>query len=515
MTRKWWTLTAVCMGIFMLLLDITVVNVALPSIARSLGASFGDLQWVVDAYALTLAALLLTAGSLADRVGRRTVFTTGLGIFTLSSLAFALAPDALFLILARAVQGIGGAAMFATSLSLLAQEFQGRDRGTAFGIYGATTGASVALGPVLGGVLTTGLGWHAIFLLNIPIGLATIGLTLTRVAETRNPGGGRLDWPGFATFSGALAAFVFALIRGNALGWSSPLIVACLSGAAFLLMLFIVLERRRAEPMLDLRLFATPTVSGASVAAFAISASIFALLLYITIYLQSVLGLSALGAGLRLLPLTLLSFVCAGAAGKASEHMPARLMLAAGLGLIGAGLLAMRGIDATSTWSALLAGFCLCGLGVGLVNPPLSSIVIGVVTPAQSGMASGMNNTFRQVGIATGIAGLGAVFQHQVHQVIQTTLGTGAHATQLAQAISAGASAQAIAHAPAGVRPLLIHAQHAAFASALNEVFLIGALVALAGALASLLLVRSRDLIATATSPTQTSATSHVLASTA
>jgi EmrB/QacA subfamily drug resistance transporter len=269
MTRKWWTLTAVCMGIFMLLLDITVVNVALPSIARSLGASFDDLQWVVDAYALTLAALLLAAGSLADRIGRRAVFATGLGVFTLSSLACALAPDALFLILARAVQGIGGAAMFATSLSLLAQEFQGRDRGTAFGIYGATTGASVALGPVLGGVLTTGLGWHAIFLLNIPIGLATIALTLTRVAETRNPSAGRLDWPGFATFSAALAAFVFALIRGNALGWSSPLIVACLFGAASLLMLFIVIERRRAEPMLDLRLFATPTFSGASVAAFA------------------------------------------------------------------------------------------------------------------------------------------------------------------------------------------------------------------------------------------------------
>ncbi len=497
----------VCVGIFMLLLDITVVNVALPSVARSLGASFEDLQWVVDAYALTLGALLLTAGSLADRIGRRAIFAGGLGVFTLASLACALAPSASLLILARAVQGIGGAAMFATSLSLIAQEFQGRERGTAFGIYGATTGVSVAVGPLVGGLLTTGLSWRAIFLLNVPIGVAAVGLTVTRLAESRDPGAGRLDWPGFATFSGALVALVFALIRGNAEGWTSPLIVGCLAGSAALMAIFLTIERRNADPMLDLRLFAKPTSSGASAAAFAISASIFALFLYITIYMQGELGLSALATGLRMLPIGLLSFVCAAAAGKASERFPARLIIAAGLGLIGVGLFAMRGVDPASDWTALLAGFCLCGVGVGLVNTPLASIVIGVVSPAQSGMASGMNSTFRQVGIATGIAGLGAIFQHQVHHSIQAALGAGAHTTQLAQAVAAGAGGQAIAHAPAALRPVLNHAQQVAFASALDEVFLIGAIVALAGAIITLLLVRGRDLITAAPSATANSPT--------
>ncbi len=498
MARKWWTLTAVCVAIFMLLLDITVVNVALPSVARSLGASFTDLQWVVDAYALTLAALLLTAGSLADRVGRRAIFVGGLVMFTLASLACALAPTALFLILARGVQGIGGAAMFATSLALLAQEFHGRERGTAFGVFGATTGFAVAVGPLLGGVLTTGLSWRAIFLINVPVGVAAVAITLTRLAETRDPRPGRLDWAGFLTFSGTLVALVFALIRGNAEGWTSAVIIACLAGAAVLLAAFVAIERRRPEPMLDLALFAKPSSSGAAAAAFAISASIFALFLYITLYLQGVLGFSALGAGLRTLPISLLSFVVAAAAGKASAHLPGRLMIAAGLALIGAGLLTMRGLQPSSAWTALLPGFCLSGLGIGLVNPPLASAVIGVVSPAQSGMASGMNTTFRQVGIATGIAGLGAIFQHQIHQSIQATLGASAHATSFAQAIAGGAGGQVIAHAPTTLRPSLLHAQQVAVTSALNDVFLVGALVALAGAVATLLLIRGRDLVTAA-----------------
>src|SRR5580704_243560 len=218
MERKWWTLIVVCVATFMLLLDITIVNVALPKIATSLKASFTDIQWVIDAYALTLASVLLTMGTLADLFGRRLVFTIGLGLFSLTSLLCALSPSALFLVIARGGQGIGGAIMFATSLSLLAQEFHGSDRGTAFGAWGATIAASAAVGPLLGGFLTEDLGWASIFYINVPIGIACVALAIAKVAESRNPGNARIDWVGTVTFTAALFLIVFAIIRGNALG---------------------------------------------------------------------------------------------------------------------------------------------------------------------------------------------------------------------------------------------------------------------------------------------------------
>src|SRR5829696_4781110 len=228
MDRKWWTLIVVCVATFMLLLDITIVNVALPAIERSLGASFADLQWVIDAYALTLAAVLLTGGSLADLFGRRLIFVIGIAIFTVASLLCGLAESPTVLNLARALQGVGGGFMFATSLALLASAYQGSDRGTAFGVWGAVTGASVAVGPLVGGVLTDGIGWEAIFFVNIPVGIFAIALALSQVEESHAPSGGRIDWPGLVTFSGALFALIYGLIRGNPEGWGTPLIIGCL-----------------------------------------------------------------------------------------------------------------------------------------------------------------------------------------------------------------------------------------------------------------------------------------------
>src|SRR3954464_1768644 len=236
MARKWWTLLAVTTATFMLLLDITVVNVALPSIREDLGASFTDLQWVIDAYALSLAALVLTAGSLADRIGRRRVFAIGLGIFTVASLLCGLAPDPTFLNVARAVQGVGGAVMFAVSLALIGQEFApGRDRGTAMGAYGATIGVAVAIGPLVGGALTDWLGWESVFYLNVPIGIAAIVVTYAKLRETRDPNATRVDWAGTATFSAALFTLVLALLRGNDEGWGSTKIVALFAASAALL----------------------------------------------------------------------------------------------------------------------------------------------------------------------------------------------------------------------------------------------------------------------------------------
>src|SRR5205807_3092879 len=326
---------------FMLLLDITVVNVALPAIQRSLHSSFGDLQWVVNAYALTLAAFLLTAGSLADLFGRRRVFVTGLAVFTASSAACGLAGSPLALNLARAVQGIGGAMMFATSLALIADAFHGKERGVAFGVFGGVIGAAVAIGPVVGGVITSGIGWEWIFFVNVPIGAGAVALTLNQVAESRDPNASGVDWLGLLTFSGSLFLLVFALIQGNEKGWGSARILSYLIGSAALLALFVVVERRQRRPMLDLTLFARPAFAGASIVALTLSASMFAMFLYLTLYIQDVLGYSPLQAGPRLPPVTLISFAVAPVAGRLSVRVPVRLLLGTGLLLVSGGLLAM------------------------------------------------------------------------------------------------------------------------------------------------------------------------------
>ena len=330
MDRKWWTLVAVCVATFMLLLDITIVNVALPEIERALHASFSDLQWVIDAYALTLAAPLLTAGSLADLFGRRLVFLLGIGLFTVASLLCALAGSPLVLNLARALQGVGGALMFATSLALLASAFQGRDRGTAFGVWGATTARrwpsarwSAACSP------TASAGRRS----SSSTSRSASGrspLTLAKVDESRDPHEGTVDFPGLVTFSGALVLLIFGLIRGNDEGWTSGMIVAMLVGAVVLLALFVAIELHREHPMLDLSLFRKRAFNGASIAAFVLSASMFSMFLYITLYIQNILGYTALEAGLRFLPITLLSFAFAPVSGKLAERFGVRWFIGGG-----------------------------------------------------------------------------------------------------------------------------------------------------------------------------------------
>jgi EmrB/QacA subfamily drug resistance transporter len=497
--RKWWTLIAVSVGVFMLLLDITIVNVALPDIQTELHSSFTDLQWVVDAYALMLAALLLTTGSLADRFGRRIAFAVGLGLFTLASLLCGLATTPLFLILARGAQGIGGATMFATSLALVAQAFRGRERGTAFGVVGAVIGIAVSVGPIVGGALTTGLSWRWIFLVNVPIGIGAIFVTLTQVQESRDPNARRLDWAGFVTFSAALGLLVYGLIRSAEKGWGATEVVGCIAGAALLLLAFLVVELRSREPMFDLSLFRKPTFAGGSIAAFAVSASLFALLLYLVLYLQDILGISALGTGVRLLVMSAGIFVVSAIAGRASARVPIRFLIGPGLLLVGLALLLMRGLTVSSDWTHLIPGFVLAGIGVGMINPPLAQTAVGVVDPARSGMASGINSTFRQVGIATGIATLGSLFASQVRDtagamLAHSSLGpAGAHA--VAKALSTGAVGPAIAHVPPSARAAVRAAAHQGFVTGLNHVFLVGALLAFAGGVLSLALIRQRDFV--------------------
>jgi len=497
MRRNWWTLVAVVVAVSMLLFDVTIVNVALPSIQRTFHASLPDLQWAIDAYALTLAALLLTAGALADLWGRRIMFAAGITVFTIGSLLCGLATGPLDLALSRAGQGIGGAIMFSTSFALISDAFRGKQRGVAFGILGAVTGVAVAIGPILGGVITSALSWRWIFLVNVPVGVAAFGVTLTKVRESRDRRAARPDWLGFVSFSGGLAALVYGLISADS-GWGSVRVIASLAAAVVLLAAFVPIEMMQRRPMLDLSLFRVPTFIGGLVAAFAISASLFSLFTYIILYLQADLGLDAFGAGLRILFLTVASFVIAGAAGRLTTVVPVRLMISAGFVLTGIGLLLMDGISPASGWTHLTAGLIVSGAGSGLVNVPLAATAVNVVTPDRAGMASGINLTLRQVGTATGIAALGAVFTARFGTTINGALSAtplAPHAHAIATGLTTGSFSASQPGVTATARHTITQAVHTGFANGLNLILLIGAITAFMAAVTSLVLIRDRDFV--------------------
>jgi EmrB/QacA subfamily drug resistance transporter len=456
MARKWWTLVAVCTATFMLLLDITIVNVALPPIQRALTASFSQLQWVVDAYALALATCVLTAGALADLFGRKRLFLLGIVLFTAASAACGAAFDPLFLIVARGVQGIGGAMMFATALALLSQEFHGKERGTAFGLWGAVIGAAVAIGPLAGGMLTSWISWRWIFFVNIPIGFAAVALGLRQVHESKDPEHSRLDPVGLVTLTAGLFCLILALIEGNGHGWSSALIVTLLAAAVVVLTAFVVSQARERNTMVDLTLFRRPAFVGAQATAFAISSSMFSMFLYLTLYMQDILRLSALETGVRFLPLSALSFLAAPLAGRLSSRVPIRALIGTGLALNAIAMWSMSRLTTGSHWTVLLPGFLIGGIGIGLVNAPLATTAVSTVRVERAGMASGINNTFRQIGIATGIAALGAIFSAKTGN----------------------------ARTPA------------AFVHGLHSILLVGAGVAAVGAVVAAALIRRRDFVA-------------------
>jgi predicted MFS family arabinose efflux permease len=357
----------------------------------------------------------------------------------------------------------------------------------------------VAVGPVLGGLITSNLSWRWIFFVNVPLAIAAFVITLTQVVESRNPNARRADWLGFILFSGSLAALVFGLIRASALGWGAGIVLGSFAAFLVLMTAFVALERRQRYPMLDLTLLRKPTFVGGLIAAFAVNASIFSLFTYLTLYQQDILGYSAEQTGLHFLYLTGSLFLVAGIAGRLSSRVPTRLLITPGFLLIGTGLLLMRGIDVSSSWTHLIPGFVLTGIGAGIVNTPLASTAVGVVEPARAGMASGINSTLRQVGTATGVAALGSLLATQLRSVVvgrlaHTTLGASAHA--LAQTISRGSVASALARVPASLRPQLAYTARAGFISGLTEIMLIASIVAFAGAIFSFLLIRQRDFAA-------------------
>jgi EmrB/QacA subfamily drug resistance transporter len=491
-------LGAVSAATFMLLLDVTVVNVALPDIQRTLHASFFDLQWVVDAYALTLAAFLLTAGTLADQFGRRRLFTYGLALFTAASLLCGLAPNPVVLNLARAVQGIGGAVMYAVAPAMIANDFHGKMRGIAFGISGGVTGLAVAIGPLLGGLLTA-VSWRWVFLLNVPVGIAVTLVLLTRVGESRDPQRKRIDWPGVVTFSAALTLLVFALIRGESEGWTSPLIITLFVTSVLLLVTFGWIERTRRDPMLDLGLFRNLSFNGLSLSTLAINAAVNVALLFQILYMQYVLGFSAFQTGLRYLPLTIVVFLAAAVAGTLSAKVPARLFLGLGSTALGIGLLVTGGLDLNSTWTDLLPGMIISGFGMGLFNPARAATAVALVPLSRAGMSSGISETFQQGGVAVGVAALGSLAHSQIRDTVATTVAssgqlTAEQAQSVGALVSSGRLSEIVGVVPPAQRPLVATAANQALIDGLQVVLTTGGVIAIIGGLIGFLLVRGRDM---------------------
>jgi EmrB/QacA subfamily drug resistance transporter len=410
-----WTLAVVCAATAILMLDIAVVNTALSAIAADLDTGLHGLQWVVDAYTLALATVVLTAGSLADRYGRRLVFAIGLVVFTTMSAVCAAAASIEMLDAARAVQGLGAAAMFATSLALLADAFpDARARAGALAAYGATIGASFAIGPAVGGALTSGLGWRWVFLVNLPIGALCLYIAVAKVRESRESHARPVDKLGLVTLTGGLFLLVLGLLRGNELGWGSTAILAELAGATVLLTAFVIVQARGKMPMLPLSLFRSGAFTGAQLTAFAISASFFAVFLYATIYMQHVLGLSAIEAGLVYLPSTMTILFVSAATAQLAEKVHPGALISVGLLLVAAGMALLSTLGVDSSWTAVLPGTIIAGIGTGLFNPSVTAVALGSVPAEQSGLAAGVNDTFRQAGIAVGVAALGALIPQDV-----------------------------------------------------------------------------------------------------
>lgn len=404
------TLIVVCVATAMLSLDSAVVNSALPFLARDLHSGLSGVQWVVDAYTVAVAAVVLSTGSIADRLGRRQVFAVGLVIFTASSLVCALALSIAVLDAARAVQGLGGAVMFASSLSLLADAYpRARERATAMAAWGATIGGAYAIGPAAGGALTTWFGWQSVFYVNVPIGVATVLGTFAWLHESRDPRARRLDWPGQLTFSGALFLLVLALLRGNGDGWGSPVIVTELAAAGFLLLVFVLIERLVQAPMLPLGLFLRRDFTAAQLTGFAVSAGFFATYLYITLYLQNVLGLTPVRAGLVMLPGTVVLFVVSAASAPVTSRFAPGLVLSTGLLLVSGGLALMTIAGPHSSWAAILPGLILACVGTGFINPAQAALALSSGPPEDSGLLAGSSNTCRFGGIAVGVAAFGAL----------------------------------------------------------------------------------------------------------
>jgi EmrB/QacA subfamily drug resistance transporter len=410
--RRWWTLGAMCFALFMIMLDNTVVNVALPSIQNDLHTSLSNLEWTINAYTLSFAVLLATGGRLGDIFGRRRGFLIGVTLFAVSSATAGLAPSAGWLVASRVVQGVGASFMMPATLSIVTNVFEPHERGKAIGTWAGVSALALAIGPVVGGLLTEHVSWRAIFYLNIPVAVAAIVTTLFAVKESRDETVGReVDYLGVGTLTAGLTALVLALIEANSWGWGSTPIVLLLGGSVVMLAAFVAVELRVPAPMVEFRLFASRNFVGSNLVALVVTFAMLAQFFFIALYMQDILGLSPLEAGVRFLPATLMIVAFAPVAGRLTDRLGARWLITGGLVLVSAALYWLTTIDMNTTYADIWPSFVLMGLGMSLVMSPMSTAAMNAVVETKAGIASGILSMSRMIGGTLGVAVIGAVFQ--------------------------------------------------------------------------------------------------------
>jgi EmrB/QacA subfamily drug resistance transporter len=413
--RKWWTLGAMCFALFMIMLDNTVVNVALPSIQRDLGASISGLEWTINGYTLSFAVLLATGGRLGDIFGRRRAFLIGVVVFALSSATAGLAQSSTDLVISRVVQGVGAALMMPGTLSIITNAFPAHERGKAMGTWAGVSALALAVGPVLGGFLTEHVSWRAIFYLNIPVAVGAVTATIFAVRESRDTTVDRdVDYLGVATLTGALTALVLALVEGNSWGWGSPVIVGLLVGSVLAGAAFVAVEQRVRAPMVEFRFFGDRNFLGAVVVALIITFAMMGVFFFLALYMQDILRYSPLEAGVRFLPSTLMIVGVAPVAGRLADRFGPRWLIVAGLAILTASLWTFTHIAVNSSYGDLLPGFMLLGIGIALTMSPMTSAAMNAVSVQKAGIASGVLSMFRMVGGSLGVAVTGAIFQASV-----------------------------------------------------------------------------------------------------
>jgi EmrB/QacA subfamily drug resistance transporter len=460
--RKWWTLGAMCFALFMVMLDNTVVNVALPSIQREIHAGISELEWVINGYTLTFAVLIATGGRLGDIFGRRLMFLAGVIIFAITSATAGLAQDPQMLIGSRAIQGIGAALMMPATLSIITHAFPAAERGKAIGTWAGVSALALSIGPVVGGFLTEYVSWRAIFFINLPVAVAAVIVTLFAVRESRDETvDRRVDYPGVITLTGGLTAIVLALIEGNSWGWSSPGILALLASGAIGLAVFVAIELRVAAPMVEFGLFRTRQFIGSNLVAFIITFAMMGTFFFMALYMQDILGYSALEAGVRFLPTTMVIAVVAPIAGRLADRLGPALPMSAGLAVLAVAMFMFAGISPSTTYGGLLVPFVLMGIGIAMVMSPMSTAAMNSVSVQKAGGASGVLQMSRMIGASVGVAATGAIFQSQ---------------------LGSGFNPAALASAPEQAR--------ATFVDALSSAMLLAAIVVVAGLVVSVTLVR-------------------------
>lgn len=485
---------------FMIMLDSNIVAVSLPSIARDLGASFVDLEWVVSAYILPFAALLMAAGALADRYGRRRVLGIGLAIFTIASLLCGLAPTAMVLNAARALQGVGAALQLSAALAVLGNEFRGAERGKAFAFWGSLLGVAVAAGPVVGGLITSTVGWRWAFLLNVPVGAVLIGLVVIAVEESRDPHANRLDRMGILLFGGGLFSIIWGLIEANVVGWSSRATIARLGVGAVLSLAFVFAELLQKRPMVDFSLFRKPTFLGSSVAMFGYASSAQVMMTYLPLYLQNSFLLSPAAAGLGMLPFALPLFICPRYAAYLATRLSGRALLTVGLSIVAAGNFTTAVlVMAHMPYIAVAVGMVVTGCGAGLLNGETAKVSMSVVPPERGGMASGIGGTLRFAGLVAGVTGLGAILARETERSLGQAF-PAAHADvpsegirMLTSRIVAGDIAGVVAHAPERAQSAMLAASRLSFSAGFTMVLFAAAALAAVAALLTFCLVRALE----------------------